>query len=291
MKEITLVEKYAKDDPSTLEDYAEELVQKVEVIVAAGGSQAALAAKEVTEEQEPELAKRKPVVFTTVQDPSPNGLNLVKYLSAPGGNLTGMAGQTSELDPIRLEMLKELLTLTSGSNVGVLLKRGRAREDAQYQSFEDKADDLDLNLIPKNTSTVNRISKAFEYFTKRKARGVVVAADSFFNNNRKEVIDAAKDNRVPTIYQWQEFVQAGGLISYGPSILEAYQKAGEYVNSILFDNKKPGQMPCSSPSQYYLVMNYNTAKDLGIKPPSQLLGIDVELVHEAAQPVKRRSRP
>jgi putative ABC transport system substrate-binding protein len=160
------------------------------------------------------------------------------------------------------------------------------------RGLEDKADDLDLNLIPKKSSTVNRISKAFEYFTKRKVRGVVVAADSFFNNNRKEVIDAAKDNRLPTIYQWQEFVQAGGLISYGPSILEAYQKAGEYVNSILFDNKKPGQMPCSSPSQYYLVMNYNAAKDLGIKPPSQLMGIDVELVYEAARPaVKRRPRP
>jgi putative ABC transport system substrate-binding protein len=124
-------------------------------------------------------------------------------------------------------------------------------------------------------STVDGVENAFQRFTQEEVKGIVVTADSFFNNNRKRVVQLASDNGIPAIYQWKEFVVEGGLCSYGPDILEAYEMAGKYVLDILA-GKKPAEMPCSRPTKFEFWMSRTAADSLGIKIPNTVLG---EIVH------------
>jgi putative tryptophan/tyrosine transport system substrate-binding protein len=270
---------YAEDDIGKLEDDADDLVAASDIllIVAAGGPQSAIAAKNATA-VEPDVTKRKPVVFTTVFDPVQS--ELVDSLAVPVGNLTGMAGQTSELDPERLAILKEFLSQVKSSTnkIGVLMNPDRSHVEQQFKALAARARGLGLQLVPRRTNNAKGIKRAFNHFKKKNVLGAVVTADAFFNNNRDEVIDSAKQAGVPTIYQWREFAKAGGLISYGPSILEAYEQAGKYVKRILDNGESPGNMACSTPSSFELVVNKATATSLGLTVPSTIGGKPVIVI-------------
>jgi putative ABC transport system substrate-binding protein len=273
---VTLTETYADNNADNLEDNAVAFAgdPNCSVIIAAGGTLAAVVAQQVTERQDDNPKKRTPVVFTTVQDPSPQGLNLVDSLAIPGRNLTGTAGQTSELDPMRLNLLVALASILSPSKVGVLLKRDRKRDDVQYQNLK-KATTLELIRI--DVSTSKNLDKVFKFFRKEQAKGVVVGADSFFNSNRTDVVNAANDatTGLPAIYQWRQFVEAGGLMSYGPDITEAYENAGAIAKRIL-QGESVDQISCLLPTKYSLVVNTVTAAALGFNVPNYLLGFPVE---------------
>jgi putative ABC transport system substrate-binding protein len=278
--DVVLVEEYAEDDIGTLEDNADDLVAAADIllILAAGGPQSAIAAMNATA-MEPDVTRRKPVVFTTVYDPVFSGL--VDSIYVPGRNLTGMAGQTSELDPERLAILKDFLSQVKSSTnkVGVLINPDRANHHRQFQTLAAKASGLGLQPIPRRTNNRARgIKGAFNHFKRQNVLGAVVTADSFFNNNRDEVIAAAAQAGVPTIYQWREFAKAGGLISYGPSILDAYGQAGKFAKRILDNNESPSTMACSTPSTYELVVNKTTATSLGLTVPATIGGKPVIVV-------------
>ena len=247
---VQIIPGYANDNFEQLDDAAADLVTdgRVEVIVAAGGPQSAIAAMYATAEQG-NVAQRKPVVFTTVTDPL--GLGLVDDLQAPGRNLTGMAGQTSELDPERLAILYTFISANQGDKFGVLINLDRPNYHQQFRNLEREVANLGWNVIlrPKMTDVVSEITKAYKYFQRQNVKGVLVTADAFFNNNKSEVIRSAANRLLPTIYQWRSFVDApaGGLISFGPSIINAYQRAGDYVTDILQNKRSPATMPCSTP--------------------------------------------
>jgi putative ABC transport system substrate-binding protein len=270
---IPIKDRYAKDDPGLLKRHAAELANDpdIGVIVAAGGPQPALVLKDLTD---------KPIVFTTVADPVLSGL--VDSLERPGRNLTGMAGQTSELDAARLERLVEFAqaNIKAGDKIGVLIKEGRDHAIEHLRSVEEKSREarFSVPLVKIEVSTLAGIEEAFEAFKQEGVKGVVVTADSFFNNNRKEVVKQAAAKRLPTIYQWKEFVEAGGLASYGPSLLEAYEMAGKYVTEILIDGKRPNAMPCSKPSRFEFCVSKTAADDLGLTVPQQLLGETVQII-------------
>jgi putative tryptophan/tyrosine transport system substrate-binding protein len=290
---VTLTETYADNKVETLEDNAEAFVGDPDcrVIIAAGGTLAAVVAQQVTERQDDNPRNRKPVVFTTVQDPSPQGLNLVDNLAIPGRNLTGTAGQTSELDPMRLKLLVALASITAPSKVGVLLKRDRKREDVQYQNLKNATN---LELVRVEVSTSHRLKNVFKFFRRENAGGVVVGADSFFNSNRTDVVNAANDTTtgLPAIYQWRQFVEAGGLMSYGPEITEAYENAAVLAKRII-NGESVGQISCLLPTRYSLVVNKVTAATLGYNVPDTLLGITVEKYPppSATKGGRRRSGP
>jgi ABC-type uncharacterized transport system substrate-binding protein len=261
--------KYARDDLGQLEDDALALVAdpNTEIILAAGGPQSAVAARDATEDANPVVAQRKPVVFTTVTDPV--GLGLRNQLPAPGGtNLVGMAGQTSELDPRRLRILHAFVTAQGpnvGNKVGVLVNPLRERNHEQYEGLKLEAGHLALDLKKRLAINERGIGNAYRFFQRRQVLGVVVTADSFFNNKRATIIQAAANHRVPTIYQWKVFVDGGGLISFGPSIEEAYQKAGEYVGMLareLPQNRLPSNIACSSPNAFDVWVKRTTANNL-----------------------------
>ena len=268
---------YAEDDIGKLEDDADELVNdaSVEVIVAAGGPQSAIAAMEAAEE----AGLKKRIVFTTVVDPV--GLGLVDDLEFPGRHLTGTAGKTSETDPERLTLLHKYISGGAGSTYGVLINPGRQNNRNQYKPLVARAKKLKIKLVRARASSSKGIKRAFKSLRDKNVIGVVVTADSLFNNNRTEVIDAAAITGLPTIYQWRQFVEDGGLISYGPKIQDAYIKAGEYVKAIL-KGGDPADMVCWTPDpdkkgDFELVVNSETAKALKLGVvPGTIDGKDVE---------------
>ena len=269
---VEILPRYAGDNMSQLEYDAGGLVANddVKVIVAAGGPGPAIVAMKETKQQEPDLDRRKPVVFTTVADPVKS--NLVDTLLKPGRNLTGMAGKTSELDLSRMEILNAMVPYKIGEKkedrtLGVLVNTICDHGDDYYQVLKDRARDIGIKLRRVKAGSENDIKEAFrETFDGVKA--VVVTANSLFNNRRQVVVDEAKSAGFPAIFQWREFTQVGGLVSFGPSLNEAYEKAGDYV-SLILGGRKPADIPVSEPSGYELVFNPLPAKELGIDLPEK----------------------
>ena len=253
---------WANDDAGLLDQHAATLAAdgNVAVIVAAGGPASAIAAKTAT------AANRKPVVFTTVVDPVT--LTLVNDLDEPGTNLSGMAGLTSELDVPRLELLHELLP--KKKKIGVLTRTTRPKVDDQFAELKDAADRMGLTLTRRNVNNLAQIKDAFEnFFPTQQVDAVLVTADPLFNNRRKKVVGFANKQNFPAIYQWREFAAAGGLISYGPTMKEAYRQAAVYVARIL-DGATPDKLPVVFPSEFELVINLKTARTLN--PPVKIPG-------------------
>ena len=243
---------------------AKELVSlKVSVIVAAGGHVSAMAAHEATTEI--------PISFTTVTDPIAMGL--VKNYNRPGTNATGTAGLTSELDPKRLEFLRELKP--TAAVVGVLVNPNRPGLGNQSNELEEAADRLKLRLDVQKGTNDREIENAFQAFQSNGVDAVLVTADPLFNNHRAQVLSLARS--FPAIYQWREFVLGGGLMSYGPSITEAYRKAGVNAGQML-KGTKPTDIPVVQPTKFMLAINRKTANQLGLTIPADLLAVADEVI-------------
>jgi putative tryptophan/tyrosine transport system substrate-binding protein len=255
-----IIEYRAADDRyDRLPGLAAELVRNhAGVIVAAGGPVSALAAKKVTDSV--------PIVFTTIADPVKSGL--VASLNRPGGNATGMAGLTSELDVKRLELLLQIKP--SALVIGVLVNPARPGVDTNSMELEAAAYAMGRRLIFQNAGPDHPIEAAFEKLAEQKVDALVVTADPFFNFRRPQVVALAARYAIPGIYQWREFVTDGGLMSYGPSIADAYHQAGVYAGRIL-RGAKPADLPVTQPTRFELVINQKTAKTLGLEVSPQLI--------------------
>ena len=262
--DINIKELWADDDLTTLQTNAAKFVNPpigpVDVIVAAGGPRSAAEAKNAT----PTI----PIVFTVVSDPVRN--SLIQSYENPGYNLTGTAGLTSELDPKRLEILKELLP--NASTIGVLKNPIRPTGTAEYQDLTTAATKLGLTLVPKDAKSLAEIQNAFTgggAFPPT-IDAILVTADQLFNNQRRKLVKLVRQFGKPAIYQWRDFVDVRGLMSYGPSITDAYFKAGIYVGRVL-DGGTPANMPVMFPDKFELVINLKTAHHQSVNVPVSLL--------------------
>ena len=244
--------RWANDNYARLPVLAKELVDlKVAVIIAAGGQVSALAAHNAT--------KDIPIVFTTVADPVKSGL--VASLNNPGGNATGTAGLTSELDPKRLELLHEFKP--AAGVFGVLVNPLRPGLESQKKTLQVAADKMKLQLVFQDASTAQQVDTAFQILAEQKVHALIVTADPFFNSRRDQVVALAARYAMPAIYQWREFVVAGGLISYGPSITDAYHQAGVNAGRIL-KGAKPADIAVMQPTKFETVINLKVAVTLGL---------------------------
>jgi ABC-type uncharacterized transport system substrate-binding protein len=256
---ITIEYRWASDDYSRLTMLAQEMVRlRPAVIVAAGGHVTALVTQDLT--------KEIPIVFTTVTDPVKDGL--VASLNKPGGNATGTAGLTSELDPKRLELLHDMKP--SAALIGVLVNPNRPGLYEQSRELQRSADKLGVKLLFQNGANGREIDSAFEAFASQGVQALVVTADPLFNNRRTQIVTLAAKYSLPAIYQWREFVSAGGLMSYGPSIASAYHQAGVLAGLIL-KGAKPADLPVVQPVKFQLVINSNTARQLGLTLPPTMV--------------------
>jgi len=258
--------RYANNQLDQLPGLAAELVKiPVAVVITAGGPGPALAAKSAT--------TTIPIVFAPMPDPVRSGL--VESLNRPGGNVTGVAALTIELDPKRLELLHELAP--SRGPFGVLLNPTRPDTQIQVDGIKKAAQSVGRDLVLSYASTVPQIDVAFATFAERSVAGLLVAADPFFSAQRAHVLALAAKLQAPAIYQWREFADAGGLASFGPNIFDSYKQVGVFTARIL-KGEKPSDLPIQQPTKFEFVINLKTAKTLGLTVPLALLGRADEVI-------------
>jgi putative ABC transport system substrate-binding protein len=208
---------WANNDYSKLTAIAQALVARgVKVIVAAGGTVSAIAAKKAA------ANTSIPVVFTAVTDAQANEL--------VGPNLIGTVDITSALDLERLATLRQ--HKSENKPFGVLVNSGRPGHAALLTRLQNTAAQLNLQLVVQSAAKPSEIDPAFNTFAQSGVAGLLVTSDPFFNSQRDKIVECANSRQIATIYQWREFVTAGGLMSFGPSIAEAYHRAGEYAGRI-----------------------------------------------------------
>jgi putative tryptophan/tyrosine transport system substrate-binding protein len=243
---------------------ADLAARQVAVIAATGGTQAALAAKAAT--------STIPIVFSSGIDPITAGL--VPSLNRPGGNVTGVYLLISELDPKKLGLLRELVP--AASVIAVLLNPRSADIQARSALVQEAARTIGRQIQPLHASTERELETAFASLAQLRAGALVVSSDPFFNSRRDQLVALAARYAIPAIYEGREYALAGGLISYGTSLIEGYRQVGLYVGRIL-KGEKPADLPVVQPTKFEFVINLKTAKVLGLTVPTsmQLLADEV----------------
>jgi putative ABC transport system substrate-binding protein len=242
--------------------------RQVNVIVTTGGLVSALHAKAATD--------TIPIVFVAGFDPVKFGL--VTSHSHPGGNATGVSVITTEMAQKRLELLHKLLPKVA--TVGMLVNpksTGGVLPAIEIANMQGAARDLGLKLLVLEASVDSDIEKAFAVAIREGAGALSVGADPFFPARRAQIVALAAGHGLPTLYPWREYVEAGGLISYGPSLTWTFHQIGQYAGRIL-KGEKPADLPVQRPMKFELVLNLKTVKALGLTVPRQVLAGTTEYI-------------
>ncbi len=251
--------RWAEGQYDRLPALATELVgRQVAVIAAAGDAVSALAAKGA--------ATTIPIVFVIGGDPVSFGL--VASINRPGGNITGVSLISSVLGAKRLGLLHELVP--NAAVIGLLVNPDNPNAEPEREDVEEAARTIGQQIVVVNASSERDFDTAFATLVQQRAGGLLVATDPFFLSRRDQLVALADRYVIPTIYQFREFATAGGLMSYGTNIAEAYHQAGEYTGRIL-KGKKPADLPIFQQTKLELVINLKTAKALGLVVPQLLL--------------------
>jgi ABC-type uncharacterized transport system substrate-binding protein len=257
--------RWADDQNERLPALAADLVRRRVAAIATGGYAAVVAAKAA--------AATIPIVFYVGVDPAAAGL--VASLSRPGGNLTGVASLGAELAPKRLELLHELVP--AATTVAFLVNPTNPAGETQSRDAQAAARILGLRLDVLNASTERDFDTVFASLAQLRAGGLVIGGDALFNSRTAQLAALALRHAVPTIYQYREFAAAGGLMSYGGSITDAYRLVGVYAGRIL-KGEKPADLPVQQATRVELIINLKTAKALGLTFPLTLLGRADEVI-------------
>ena len=250
--------RWADGQYNRLPELANDLVKRQVAVIAAAGTPANVVAKSVT--------ATIPVVFTAGSDPVQ--LGLVTSLSRPGGNITGATQLTGEVAPKRIEVAHELVP--GAKLIGLLVNPRNPSAVSLTRASQQAAATLALQIDEVHASTEAELDDAFRTLAAKQVGAVVVVTDAFFNG-------ASMRHSLPTVYQYHQFIEAGGLISYGGSITDSYRLAGVYVGRIL-KGERPADLPVQQSTAVELIINLKTAKALGLTVPLPLIGRADELI-------------
>jgi putative ABC transport system substrate-binding protein len=265
-RNVAIEFRWAEGHYDRLSDMVADLVRRqVTVIVAAGTTSGVLAAKAAT--------ATIPIVFSTGGDPVQ--LGLVASLNRPGGNLTGMTLWNMELVPKRLELLHEFVP--TAANIALLTNPTSVSTEAETKYVQAASRTLGLQLHVLNASTESEIDAALATLAQRRFSAILIGSDVFFFDHRKQIVALAARHSIPAIYDRREFATAGGLMSYGASILNLYHQVGLYVGRIL-KGEKPVDLPVMLPTKFELAINLKTARALGLEVPPTLLARADEVI-------------
>jgi len=262
---VALEHRWAEGRPERLPALAAELVdRKVDLIATHGGVLAARVAKETT--------STLPIVFETGTDPVAAGL--VASMARPGGNLTGVSILTSELNPKRFELLAEMVP--DAKVIAILVNAKNPSSDRVVSDVRKAAGargvQIEVVRTPPEVEFEPAVSQA-----RATAGALLVANDPVFFSRREQLVALMARHAIPVIYEWREFVDAGGLMSYGTSIVEMHRDQGRYVGRVLA-GAKPADLPVLQPTTFELVINLKTAKALGLTVPQSLLARADEVI-------------
>ena len=257
---VAIVYRWADGHNDRLPELAADFVrQKVNVIATPGSTAAALAAKATT--------TTIPIIFATGADPVAAGL--VPTLNRPGGNVTGVATLNAEVGPKRLDLLRQVNP--AASNVALLINpTNPAISEPLSRDVQAAARTLGVRLHVLHASSDGEIEAAFAALRGLQVGGLVIGSDQFFNSRSGQLAALALRHSLPAIYQYREFTAAGGLISYGASLADAFQLAGIYTGRIL-NGEKPADLPVQQSTKVEMTINLKTAKALGLTVPPALL--------------------
>jgi len=263
---VTIEYRWADDQYDRLSALAADLVRhRVSVIVATGGPLPALAAKSAT--------ATIPIVFQSGSDPVVQGL--VASISRPGGNLSGVTTMAAELGPKRLELLHEIVP--AATLIALLLNPANPSSLNWARDVQDAARTLGLNIHVLNARTEADLDTAFATMSDLRPGGLAIAPDPFFTGHGQKLAAMTARQMIPTIYQGREFVEAGGLMSFGGSFPDSYRQLGIYAGRML-KGEKPADLPVQQATKVELVINLKTAKALGLTVPMTLLGRADEVI-------------
>jgi putative ABC transport system substrate-binding protein len=238
---------------------AAELVRsKVDVIVAAS-SPSVVAARQAT--------RTIPIVMPVSSDPVGDGL--AASLAHPGGNITGLSVMSAELGEKRIQLLKEMFPKVAHA-MDVLWNPDYVGMRARFEQARTAAPAVGLNVRSVEVRDTRELDAAFEAIVRERPEALLLLVDPFTRSQRSRIVAFAAQQRLPAIYESSDFVDAGGLISYGPNILNQFRRAASYVDKIL-RGAKPGDLPIEQPTTFELVINMGAAKALGIKFPDSIL--------------------
>ena len=244
---------------------ADLVSRKIAVLVAVGGDVSALAAKNAT--------ATIPVVFGMGSDPVKAGL--VASFNRPGGNVTGFTLWTDEMESKRLGLLREIVP--AAQLIGILVNPKFPASVQELGDLELAAKGVGQRLFVAPANNDAELGAALTSLGQQRVAAFLVTAAPFFDTRLESIVSFAAQHRLPAIYQFREYAVAGGLISYGPNIVESYRGAGDYAGRIL-KGEKPANLPVLQPTKYDFVINLKTAKALGLMVPPTLLAEAGEVI-------------
>jgi putative tryptophan/tyrosine transport system substrate-binding protein len=256
----------ATEDYSQLQALADELVaRRVAVIFIFSNLNAAQAAKAAT--------STIPIVLTLGADPVVSGL--VASLNKPGGNVTGVTFLATEMEPKRLQLLRELVP--QASTIAYLVNPAQAATQLNTRNIRSAARSVGQSLVVLTASTPAEIEAAFATLARERVAGLLVEGDSFFVVRRSQLIVLAVRYAIPAVYFDPEFARAGGLMSYTDDRGESFRQAGLYVGRIL-KGEKPADLPVVQPTKFELVLNLKAAKAIGLEIPRSVLALADQVI-------------
>jgi putative ABC transport system substrate-binding protein len=265
-RNVTIEYRWAEGHYDRLPALAADLVaHPLAVIATAGGITSVLAAKAVT--------KAIPIVFLTGDDPVKFGL--VASLNRPGGNLTGVSFLSPALEAKRVELLRQLVP--TATTIAVLVNPSSPGAEARLEDVREAARLLGQQVRIVNARSEGDFEAAFAGLVQLGAGALIVVSDPLFNNHRDELTALTARRAIPAIYFDREFALAGGLMSYGTNIADAYRQLGVYAGRIL-KGEKPADLPVVQPIKFELVINLRTAKALGLNIPDKLIALADEVI-------------
>jgi putative ABC transport system substrate-binding protein len=265
-RNVAIEYRWADNQTDRLPALASDLVRQRVAVIVAPGPPSALAAKAAT--------TAIPIVFTAGEDPV--RLGLVASLARPGGNVTGINWFGTELTAKRLELLRDLVPtvarvvlLVQPSNVNIT--------ELTVRNVETAARAIGVQIQVLNADTSREIDAAFATFDRERPDALFVGSSGFFNARRVQLAQWATYYRVPATYPARQYVEAGGLMSYGTSLIEAYREMGSYTGRIL-KGASPADLPVLQATKFELVINHQTARMLGLFVPPSLLALADEVI-------------
>jgi putative tryptophan/tyrosine transport system substrate-binding protein len=265
-RNVTIEYSWADNQYDRLPALAAEFVRRRVSAIVAITTPATLAAKAAT--------TTIPIVFQLGMDPVAAGL--VAGLNRPGGNLTGVTNITPSLVTKRLQLLRELLPAII--SIGVLVNpASRELTETQSRELQAAAQILGLELRFVSASAADELDGAFATFVRERVGAVLLTDEPFFLSRAEQIITAAARHALPAMYSYREFAVAGGLMSYASKLQETYRQAGVYAGRIL-KGEKPADLPILQPTRFELVINFKTAKTLGLDIPPTLLALADEVI-------------
>ena len=264
-KNVRFEYRYAKGDNERLPELANDLVSLNVDVILTWGTDAALAAKQAT--------TTIPIVMGTIGDPL--GIGIVTNLAHPGGNVTGFSSRTAELEAKRLQLLKELVL--GLSRVAILVNPTNHYMPLALQSARKGSQMLRVSLAIYEVHDTTTLDAAFVTLTKDRPDAFLVPADTFLVSQRNRITQFAIENKLPSVYSFREYIEAGGLIAYTPNYHDLFRRAAKCVDKIL-RGTKPGEIPIEHSTRFQLLINLKTARAIGLTGPPRLLARADELI-------------